>query len=79
MFDIISTIYYLVGILAGGTVFAWFNFYLEFSGRCDSCSSGECSPKVKANPFISKCFFGAVFFTLALALALRLLYGVKGI
>lgn len=79
MFDITSTVYYLVGVLAGGTIFAWVQFYLEYKGYCKSCSSGKCSPSVKSNPFFSKCFIGAVFFTISLALAFRLLYGLEGL
>ncbi|MBL7058692.1 hypothetical protein ISS03_05145 [Patescibacteria group bacterium] len=79
MLDITSTIYILVSVLAGGTLFAWFQFYMEYRGYCKGCSTNTCSPKLRKNPFMSKCFVGAVFFTLALGLALRLLYGVEGI
>jgi len=55
-------------VLLGGTVFAWYNFALEFINWTNGkvCTTG-CSVDL-TNPFLSKCFFGAVFFTIALVL-----------
>ncbi len=49
-------------ILTGGTLFAWYQWYLEYFKDCKTCL-GE-------KQFISKCFLGAIFFTLALILNL---------
>lgn len=78
MLDIISTIYILVGVLVCGTVFAWFQFYMVYRGYCKACSDKACSPELKKNPFVSKCFVGAVFFSVALGLSIRLLVGLGG-
>lgn len=64
-------------ILAGGTIFAWYQFYLTYTGKCDECSGGSCDISVRKNPFKSKCFIGALFFTLAFLLALRVLFLVN--
>lgn len=61
--DIKTTLYILVGVLTGGTLFAWYNVYLEYRNMCGSCAGP------KENIFLSKCFWGAMFFTIALALA----------
>jgi hypothetical protein len=48
-------------VLLAGTIYAWYNWYLVLVGKCKTCSV-----LVHDNPFTSKCFWGAVFFTLAL-------------
>ena len=60
-------------VLLGGTVFAWYNFALEFINWINGkiCTTG-CSVDL-TNPFLSKCFFGAVFFTIALILSMIML------
>jgi len=63
--DLIITLYVLNGVLAAGTGYAWYQFYLVVAKKCDTCSVA-----LEANPFKSKCFVGAVFFTLAFAIAL---------
>ncbi len=78
MLNVNTTIYILVLVLAGGTIFAWTQFYMEFKGYCKSCSDKTCSPELRKNPFLSKCFVGAIFFTLALSLAVRLLFALEG-
>ena len=62
-------------ILSAGTIFAWGNFTVEMARFLRS--RGEpllgCSGAVVANPFYTPCFFGAIFFTLALAVSLVIL------
>jgi hypothetical protein len=55
-------------VLLAGTTYAWYNWYLVLKGECKTCSVG-----VHENPFTSKCFWGALFFTLALAINATLL------
>lgn len=49
-------------VLLAGTSYAWYNWYLVFVGKCKTCSIS-----VHESPFSSKCFWGAIFFTIALA------------
>lgn len=62
-------------VLLGGTLFAWFNFGSELlnwkKGKI-KCKRGRCTIKA-SNPFITPCFGGAVFFTVAFFLNLLLL------
>lgn len=62
-------------ILLAGTLFAWYNFGVEFTswrkGKI-KCASGRCTIK-SSNPFWSPCFGGAVFFTAAFILNLLLI------
>ncbi len=57
-------------VLLLGVVFAWFNFtrellaWLNNSQNQLTCASGA------ANPFLTPCFYGALFFTLAFILSL---------
>ena len=55
------------GVLLGGTLFAWYQWYQEYFGNCDTCSSAE-------GELISKCFLGAVFFSAAFILNLAMIY-----
>lgn len=55
-------------ILLAGTIFAWYNFFVELTvwlGK-SACQTG-CVPG--ANPFLAPCFYGAIFFTLAFILS----------
>lgn len=55
-------------ILLAGTLFAWFNFGLELYNWLQRSSSAiGCS--LGANPFLTPCFGGAIFFTLAFVLS----------
>ncbi len=56
-------------ILLAGTAFAWFNFYRELLNWLAkrACSTG-CAVGL-VNPFLTPCFYGAVFFTVAFALS----------
>ncbi len=60
-----TTLYVLNVVLALGTIYAWYQFYKVVANQCDTCSID-----LHKNPFKSKCFVGAVFFTLAFILAL---------
>jgi hypothetical protein len=54
-------------VLLGGMLFAWFNFIKEYvswinSSTCTiGCAAGT-------NPFLTPCFGGAIFFTIAFIL-----------
>lgn len=54
-------------ILAGGTIFAWYQWVNEYFFGCTSCST---VPK----QFFSKCFIGALFFTAAFVLNVAMIY-----
>ncbi|MDD5032399.1 MAG: hypothetical protein PHR36_05195 [Patescibacteria group bacterium] len=56
-------------ILLAGTVFAWFNFTVELKGWLGqgTCALG-CAAGV-VNPFLTPCFYGAIFFTAAFVLS----------
>jgi hypothetical protein len=60
-------------VLLGGTAFAWYNFISEFIAwtKGKKCKTG-CPVNVK-NPFLTPCFGGAIFFTIAFILNLLLL------
>jgi hypothetical protein len=60
-----TTLYTLVVVLGLGTLYAWYQFAKVVLNKCDTCSID-----LHKNPFKSKCFIGAVFFTLAFALAI---------
>lgn len=53
-------------VLLGGTAFAWYQWYMEYFQHCEPCSGEEAQ-------FFSKCFLGAVFFTIALILNILVL------
>ena len=58
-------------VLLAGTIFAWFNFIKEWLAysQSASCTIG-CT--AGTSPFLTPCFGGAVFFTIALILSLIL-------
>ena len=62
--DLYTTLLALVIVLTLGTLYAWYQFYKVVVNKCDTCSVG-----LNKSPFKSKCFVGAVFFTISLALA----------
>ena len=66
--DIQNIVYLLNVVLALGVIYSWYQFYKVVANKCDTCSVG-----LHQSPFKSKCFVGAVFFTLAFALALWIL------
>ena len=61
-------------VLLIGTLFAWSNFVSELikwlNGK--SCTT-SCAINLSSNPFISACFYGAIFFTAAFVLSAVLL------
>ena len=52
-------------VLLIGTIFAWFNFAVELIDWLQKrvCTTG-CAAGL-SNPFLSPCFYGAIFFTVA--------------
>lgn len=68
--DLQTTLLTLDAVLAAGTAYAWYQFALVVLNKCDTCSVG-----LHQSPFKSKCFVGAVFFTLAFLLALYATFG----
>ena len=67
-------------ILLGGTIFAWYQWYKVYKQakvcgpscahpdpNCQTCFNPE-------KPFSSKCFFGAIFFTIGLIFNIWALY-----
>ena len=65
-------------ILLIGTVFAWTNFSQELFNWLNnkSCQTG-CSAQPVVNPFLTPCFYGALFFTLAFILSAVILKKLK--
>lgn len=63
--DLKNVLYLLNIVLAGGVAYSWYQFYKVVANKCDTCSID-----LHKSPFKSKCFVGAVFFTLAFVLAL---------
>ena len=66
MFELNTTLWALNVVLALGTIYAWYQFALVLARQCDTCSVD-----LKENPFRSKCFVGAIFFSLGFVLALN--------
>lgn len=60
-------------ILLGGTLFAWFNFFTELNNWFNSraCTTG-CSANI-VNHFLTPCFYGAIFFSIAFILSIIIL------
>jgi len=65
-------------ILLVGTVFAWTNFTRELLDWLNdrACSVG-CPVAPGTNPFVTPCFYGAVFFLIAFILSLVLVVKSK--
>lgn len=59
-------------VLLAGTLFAWYNFATEWIAYSEktSCTIG-CS--AGTNPFLTPCFGGAIFFTIAFFLSILML------
>ncbi len=63
----------LLGLLIGGTLFAWGNFAFEawrFYSPVPVSSAFSCPPVAGGDPFLQPCFYGALIFTAALAVSL---------
>jgi hypothetical protein len=66
-------------VLLIGTVFAWTNFVNELFSWLNkqACTTGCSAANTIVNPFLTPCFYGAIFFSLAFVLSLIILFGVK--
>lgn len=64
-------------ILLCGTLFAWGNFVWELVNWFNkkSCTLGCAEPGT--NPFLTPCFYGALFFTLAFVFSALILRGSR--
>jgi len=69
--ELVNVLYILVAVLFCGTVFAWVNVFLEFKNMCRTCGTEG------GNILWSKCFWGALFFTLAFVLSVYATYLVR--
>jgi len=60
-------------ILLAGTLFAWINFGLELANwlHKEACATGCAIGLV--NPFLTPCFYGAIFFAIAFILSIYIL------
>ncbi len=63
------TLALLTAVLAGGSSYSWYQFYKVVKNQCDTCSIN-----LHQSPFKSKCFVGALFFTVAFLLSLYACY-----
>ncbi|HBM45601.1 TPA: hypothetical protein DDZ75_01345 [Patescibacteria group bacterium] len=61
--ELSTVLYILTGVLLSGVLFAWYNVYLEIKNKCSTCNPEG------GSIFWSKCFWGAMFFTIAFALS----------
>lgn len=70
---------YLSWLLAGGTVFAWFNVSKEFIAFYSSKNHQAvgCSAVPITNPFLTSCFFGAFIFLIAATVVFIILHKQK--
>jgi TRAP-type C4-dicarboxylate transport system permease small subunit len=64
-------------VLLCGTLFAWGNFIWELVNWLNkkACTLGCAEPGI--NPFLTPCFYGALFFTLAFVLSILILRGSR--
>ncbi len=64
-------------ILLAGTIFAWTNFTIELIDWLNkrACSTG-CAVGI-VNPFLTPCFYGAVFFLIAFIISAMILKQFK--
>ena len=74
MKKLIKTQFY---VLLLGTLFAWGNFGWELKiWLADKTSELGCTPGIN-NPFLTPCFFGALFFTIAFLLSCKIVKKYK--
>jgi hypothetical protein len=64
-------------VLLIGTVFAWLNFLNELMNWLAKSTCATGCAAVQANPFLAPCFYGAIFFTIALILGAIILRRVQ--
>jgi len=64
-------------ILLAGTLFAWGNFVFELVSWINkkSCELGCAEPGT--NPFLTPCFYGAIFFTISFILSAILVKKIR--
>jgi len=68
-------------LLLGGTIFAWSNFGIELNDWLNkrACTLGCSASNVLVNPFLTPCFYGAIFFLLAFILSVLIIKKLKEI
>ena len=66
-------------ILLIGTIFAWVNFSVELISwiKKIECPTGCSAGTVIINPFLTPCFYGALFFTISFVLSSIMVYKSK--
>jgi hypothetical protein len=67
-------------VLLIATIFGWSNFSLELFDWLNqqACTTGCSATGEVTNPFLTPCFYGAIFFTIAFFLNLLLLFMNRG-
>ncbi|MCX6738265.1 MAG: hypothetical protein NTY11_02530 [Candidatus Parcubacteria bacterium] len=68
-------------VLLIGTLFAWFNFIRELVAWLNyrSCEVGCSLSGAVVNPFLTPCFYGMLFFTIAFILSVIMLKNRKNV
>ncbi len=71
-----KVIYAQFFVLFIGVVFSWTNFINELFSWLNNqpCETGCSASGALVNPFLTPCFYGAIFFTLAFLLSLVMLF-----
>ncbi|RLC36879.1 hypothetical protein DRH27_04540 [Candidatus Falkowbacteria bacterium] len=66
-------------ILLVGSIFAWSNFTIELFDWLNNkaCTTGCSATGEVVNPFLTPCFYGALFFALAFILSILLFIGSR--
>jgi len=66
-------------VLLIGTIFAWTNFTLELFAWLNqkTCTTGCSLNGPTANPFLTACFYGAIFFAVAFVLNLLVMIAAR--
>lgn len=60
-------------VLLLGTLFAWVNFTRELVAWLQLRTCPVCTIGANTNPFLTPCFYGAVFFTIAFVMSVMLI------
>jgi len=64
-------------ILLAGALFAWVNFVREMVAWLQSRTCPVCAIGANTNPFLTPCFYGALFFSAAFILSVLLMMKKK--
>lgn len=64
-------------VLLLGTLFAWVNFTRELVAWLQAKTCPVCTIGANTNPFLTPCFYGALFFTASFILSALLMKKVK--